>query len=80
MSYRYLPMSRSCGVGRIAANVRLDGGEIVRAESYPHGTVHDGMRVTVERRRTMCITTPYTILHTGPPNSSVGDFPVNRGE
>lgn len=70
VNYRYLPLSRLCGVGRLDAKVRLNNGEIVRAGFYQHGVVHDGTRVTVERRSSICIDAPYTILHVGPPDAS----------
>lgn len=79
VSYRYLPISRLCGAGRLDADVQLNNGEIVRAGSYQHGPVHRGMRVTVERRRSVCLDTPYTISREDPPNSPVRDSSPTPG-
>ncbi|HEX7341533.1 MAG TPA: hypothetical protein VF269_04560 [Rhodanobacteraceae bacterium] len=76
VSYRYLPVSRICGSGRLEANVRLNDGEIVRAGAYQHDPVRNGMRVTVERRRSLCLTAPYAILQAGPVDSSLQRRPV----
>lgn len=71
VNYRYLPLSRTCGAGRLYANVKLNNGEVVRAGFYQNGIVHKGTRVTIERRRSICINAPYVILHVDSPNKSL---------
>lgn len=63
-------MSGGCTTGGVAATVRLNNGQIVRAATYQYGYgfVRDGALVTVQKFRPLCGPAPYTILHGGPPN------------
>lgn len=62
-----------CSIGNVLAWVRLNNGQIVSAATYQYGydSVHDGAIVTVEKFRVLCGAAPYTILHGGPPNTSI---------
>lgn len=58
----------SCGG---VAVVRLKDGEEVRAASSPDMYLHSGMAVTVIQHRSACPPAFYTVLHAGPPGSSL---------
>ncbi|MBU6247399.1 MAG: hypothetical protein KGN77_06545 [Xanthomonadaceae bacterium] len=62
-----------CGTGGVVAMVRLNSGQVVSAATYQYGygMVFDGALVTVLNSRPLCGPALYTILHGGPPDTSI---------